>query len=269
MFKFSAEEIRKLLKGIFDGSITDHELPEYLYNSIADFLKDGLYSGFGISFNKLTEEINKGIGKFVEKDLELLTELRENIYMFSAAKTYTEVKDMSDLLTGENGITSFPEFKAAAMEIYTQYNEDYLQTEYQTSIAQSQQAIKWNQIEAQKEILPYLQFSVVEDANTTDICQPLDGIVVKVGDPMLDIYYPPNHWNCRTILEQLDEATLSSKSEVEKATKEADDEMQDIFKMNSGKDKVVFKDDHPYFDVAKKDQKFAENNFNLKIPDED
>lgn len=270
MFKFSDEEIQKLVAAIFSGEITEYDLPEYLYFSLADALKDGLYKGFGIDFNTLTEQINKGVSEFTTSDLELLTELRENTYFFSAAKTFQQTKEMSDLLTGKEALTTFPEFKAAALEIFGTYNEDWLKTEYGDAIAKAQMAVKWNDIIESKDILPYVKFSVVEDANTTDICQPLDGIVVKIDDPMLDIYYPPNHWNCRTTIEQQeDDVTLSSKEDVDKATAHADEEMTDTFRMNSGKDKVIFSENHPYFDVDKKDRAFAEKNFNLPIPDSD
>ena len=47
------------------------------------------------------------------------------------------------------------------------------------------------------------------------------------------------------------------------------DDMDDMFKMNSGRDGYVFKEDHPYFDVAKGDKEFARRNFDLKIPSKD
>jgi hypothetical protein len=46
-------------------------------------------------------------------------------------------------------------------------------------------------------------------------------------------------------------------------------EMQDVFKMNAGKDGYIFKDDHPYFHVPKGDVEFAQNNFDLPIPKKD
>ena len=49
--------------------------------------------------------------------------------------------------------------------------------------------------------------------------------------------------------------------------------MDDTFKGNVGKDKVIFKDKgkgkHPYFDVPKKYVKFARTNFGLNIPEND
>jgi hypothetical protein len=61
----------------------------------------------------------------------------------------------------------------------------------------------------------------------------------------------------------------TSKIEVEKAVTKSLQKKDDVFKMNSAKDEVIFKEDHPYFDVPKKYKKLAQNNFNLPIPKKD
>ena len=259
MLEFSDIEIENLLQGIYDGSITEYDLPENLYYAIADYLKKGLYKGFGGSLEDFAVD---------SVDLDLLTELRENIYMFSAAKTFQQVSDMSEVLEATD---NFKDFKEHAGEIFGLYNDTYLKTEYDTSVASGQMGVKWNQIQAEKHILPYVRLDVVEDDNTSDICEPLDGITVPVDDPFLDDYYPPNHWKCRTIAVQVseDDAEPSSKDDIEAAEDHADEHMQDIFKMNVGKDRVVFSDEHPYFDVSKEDKGFARDNFGLPIPEDD
>jgi hypothetical protein len=130
--------------------------------------------------------------------------------------------------------------------------------------------VRWNRIEAEKDILPLIRLSVVEDENTSDICEPLDGITLPVDDPFWNEFYPPNHFRCRTTAEQLEaHAGVSSKEDVERAAEHADKEMDDAFKMNVGKDKVVFSDEHPYFDIEPKDRGFAADNFGLPIPGDD
>lgn len=261
---FSDKQIAELLEGVYDGDITEYDLPADLYYAIADYLKKGLYKGFG---GELTDfEIDS-------TDHVLLTELRENIYMFSAAKTYQQVKQMSEALTDNHSLRSFKDFKEEAKSIFDQYNVDYLRAEYDTAIASGQMGARWNDIEENKKVLPYLKISVVEDANTSEICAPLDGICLPVDNDFWDEYYPPNHWNCRSTVEQLDEEegkdNLSSDGDVTHAKEHANEDMQDIFKMNVGKDHVVFSDEHPYFDVEKKDQGFARDNFDLPIPVKD
>ena len=275
MLEFSDEYIKQLFKGIYNGTITPYELPENLYYAIADYLKKGVYEGYGIDFNKLTKQINDDlVTEFTEADLELLAELRTNIYMFSAAKTYQQVKEMTEALINDKGtIVSFDEFQDQADEIFDLYNDTWLKTEYDTAIGQSMEAVKWQSIENQKDILPYLRYSAVLDDNTSEICAPLDGIVAPVDDPIWDTIAPLNHFNCRCLLEQVDqeegENTETDEDDKNERVDGVTDEMQDVFKMNAGKDGYVFKEDHPYFDVPKKDREFAQNNFDLKIPHKD
>lgn len=271
MFQFSDEYIRQLFQGIWDGTITEYELPENLYHAIADYLKKGVYEGFGIDFSSLTKKINEDIASvFDETDLELLSELRENIYMFSAAKTFTQISEMSDLLAKTD---NFFDFKEAASAVFDLYNDTYLKTEYDTAIGQAQSAVKWNSIEKQKEVLPYLRYSAVMDANTSEICAPLDGTVAKVDDPIWNTIAPLNHFNCRCLLEQMDkeegEDNATPDGEKEERFNKVVPEMQDVFKMNPGKDGYIFDKDHPYFQVAAKDKEFAKENFNLPIPKKD
>ena len=45
--KFTNKQIDNLLKGIEDGRINEYNLPEDLYNSITNYLKKGVFEGFG------------------------------------------------------------------------------------------------------------------------------------------------------------------------------------------------------------------------------
>ena len=257
--KYTEKQINALLTGIYSGSITEMELPESLYFAIADYLKKSLYEGFGGT-----------LIDFTGKPLELLTELRENIYMFSGAKTYTEVKEFTELLYNEYGIKPFSTFKKEALGVYEKYNVDYLRTEYDTAIASGQQGYLWTKIVKDSDVLPYLKFTAVLDKNTTVECRHMDEIVARWDDKIWNTCYPPNHWHCRSSVLQTDEEhLLSSSKDIAKAKKETEADMQDVFKMNCGKDGYVFKKDHPYFDVAPKDKAYAKNNFNLPIPTKD
>lgn len=272
--EFTKKEIEALIRGIYEGSITEYNLPRDLYLAISDYLKIGVYQGFGETMTNLSEQVAKGTGKV--GDLELLTQLRTNIYMFSGAKVFQQVKEMtlaSRLITEEGVIKPFADFKKEALAVYEQYNVDWLKTEYNTSIGQAQEAIKWQSFEEQKDILPYLKYSAVIDSRTSEICRPLDGIVAPVGDPIWKKIAPLNHFNCRCLLLQLDseegKATQTPKGLKLAKVEQTESQMQDVFKMNAGQDGYIFKKDHPYFDVQPKDKEFAKRNFDLPIPKKD
>lgn len=259
LIDYTAEQ---LVREIYGGSVDVNNLPVDLYKQIANKLKSGLFEGFGGT--------PKDFNPF-QPDGKLLAELQNNIYIFSAAKTYQQVRVMS----AEVGpAKNFKEFKEKATTIFDTFNQTWLKTEYDTSIGMAQNARKWNEFEADKDVFPLLKYDAVLDRNTSEICKPLDGIVLPVGHPFWSTHAPLNHFNCRCMLVQVSkhEGTKETESEkVNKAAKETGKLMKPLFKMNPGTDKVVFKEKgpgkHPYFEVAAKDKKLAERNFNLPIPE--
>lgn len=192
--KYSDQKIGSLLESIWEGKVNPYFLPKDLYSAIADNLKSGLYEGYGANLDNV--EALYGL-----KAKELLVDLRENIYQFAAAKTFHQVEEMSSLLVG--GLT-FDDFKVKALEIFGKYNESWLETEYNTAIGQAEMARKWDEVEKQKEIFPYLKYNAVNDSHTSDICRPLDNIIRPVGDKFWSEFSPLNHFNCRCVIEQLE-----------------------------------------------------------------
>lgn len=270
MFKFGDKQIRALIKAIFDGKIDAGKLPVQLYYAIADHLKSGVYKGFGFTLSSLSKEIKKASTVFELRDLELLAELRTNVYMFSAAKTYQQVKDMAAAITDDNGtVRPFKEFEETARQTFDLYNETWLQTEYNTAIGQAESAMAWRNFERDADVLPLLEYDATMDANTSEICAPLNGIIAPVDDPIWDAIMPLNHFNCRCIVRQREEGKTTPDGEKEQAYKDATEQMQDVFKMNPGKDGYIFKEDHPYFSVPKEDKEYAKRNFDLPIPKND
>jgi len=256
--KYTEAQIKDLLHNIFVGDISEYSIPEELYSSISDYLLKALYDGFGGT-----------LADFSGKDYELLNELRENVYMFSAAKSYQQLKDIGSLMFDENGDKiSINEFSKLGAERFDTWNDAYGRTEYNTAVASAEMAGKWSEIERNKDLLPFLKYSTIGDA--CDICAPLDGMTAKVDDTIWSTVYPPKHFKCLCTVTQEEADVEPTSFDEKKATfAKVDKEMDDTFKYNSGKEKVVFSEDHPYFQVPKEDRKFAENNFGLPIPKPD
>lgn len=268
--KYTDKQLEDLLTGIFEGTINPHKLPEDLYFATAEYLMSGLFKGFG-----------GDLADFDGKPLELLEELRENVYLFSSAKTYQQTVEMSEALYDGDNIRTKSEFKEAATKIFERYNggnfEDekkagYIDAEYETAITQGQNAQNWINIEAQKETLPYLQKVVVEDENTCEICGPLDGMVAPVDDPVWNTLAGELHFRCRCSEIQLDIETGEAQYDADKVEQLKDSQselMKPMFKHNVYKSGAIFDKQHPYFSVPKADKEFASENFGLPIPDAD
>lgn len=257
--KYTDKQINDLLKGIFEGTYDDRNMPLSLYTAIGEYLKKGVYDGFG-----------GNLLDFEGKYLDNLIDLRENILLFSGAKTFQYTKDSAALLVDDEGKRrTWAEFKKLARPIYDLYNVEWLESEHITTIGQSDMAHQWRYIQQTKDTLPYLIYDAVIDPSTSEICRGFDGICLKADHPFWIRNSPLNHYRCRCIRRQAREGEITKAAVVNAAVKVADELRQPLFANNPGQSGEVFTKDHPYFSVSAKDKKFAKNNFGLPIPEKD
>lgn len=195
----------------------------------------------------MSEGVKKGFGKdyvdidFNKPDYNLLHSLEKNVWQFSSAKTYNQLKQMSEALYKPDGsLRSFDEFRIQTT-IITGKHLRHLKAEYNTAVASAQMAAKWKTIQEQKDTYPLLQFEAVEDERTTAICLDLHEVIRPVDDPFWLQYYPPNHYNCRSTVRQLRKGDITPTSEIIYPV------IPDIFKVNLGERGLAFPEDHAYF----------------------
>jgi len=264
-------------RDIYDGRVNEYLLPQTIYHHTANELMSGVFKGFGGDFTSFQ------IGT---SNYEILKKFHKNIYTFSSAKTFHEVRDIQKFIFDDKGFKrSFSQFKKDAIPVFERYNgrKDWLRTEYNTAIAQANSSSQWQDIVEQADILPYLQFSTVKDPKVRPDHAEFEGLTRPVNDPIWDIANPPLGYNCRCIIIQLstEEAKVSKKqgdtyswkqgSQEQKMTRnQFKEEIDPMFRMNPGKDHYIFKDkgigQHPYFKVPDKFKIFKEKNFGLPIP---
>jgi SPP1 gp7 family putative phage head morphogenesis protein len=245
-----------IILAIYAGTISTHNLDVTTYLKTARKLSEGMFDGYGKDFSKVV---------YASEDYYMLKSLSDNIYIFSAAKTYQQTREISSLLVtkSETGLerTLFNDFRKQAKEIFLNYNENYLRAEYNSAIAQARTASQWQEITREADHLPMLTYHTVGDGRVRPTHQTLDNIARPVKDKFWDTYMPPNGWNCRcTVLQDSDTPQTSLKDF------KAPTDVPDIFKFNAGKERIVYSKKHPYFKVAPQDRQFAKQNFNMPIP---
>lgn len=250
---FSDKDYERLIVGVARKNITTKALDYETYVKTAKKLTSGMFIGYG----KGIENVHYG-----SDDYYLLKDLRTNIYAFSGAKTYQQVRQLSSLLVNENEVRSYSEFRDKAREILVNYNENYLAAEYQTAISQGMAADKWQKYQDDKDIYHLLTYRTVGDNRVRPEHAMLDGITRPVEDKFWKLYFPPNGWGCRCDTDQEDDTSLVTDM---RGFKHPED-VPDVFKMNAGMDRIVFSKKHPYFDVAPKDKPNAKKNWGLPIP---
>ncbi len=256
-YPFTQDGIDSYLLGIYTGAITVDTMDIRYHETVGTTLERGMVIGLGAG-----SPMN-----FTTPEYDLYRKFRTNIYMFSAAKQYQQVRTMSEFIEKKGVKSTFKEFKELAGKTFEEYNKNYLKTEYNTAIGQSQMGKEWLEIEKKKAYIPWLTYRTQRDSHVRDEHAVLDGVTKRVDDPFWNVYMPKNGWNCRCF-------TVSKQRGKETDLSEIDfTELSDLkkfpasFRMNPGKDGLIFNPKHhPYFFVAKEDKNLKASNYNLPIP---
>lgn len=199
-------------------------------------------------FRKTYEELNKkaaeGWGKDDYDDPEQAEEpqrIRDNLFKFSGAKTYQEIKEMNDALYDENGKKlSYKDFREKALAINKDYNENYLRTEFETAETSGRRASEWQEFKANADIMPNLKYVTAGDERVRESHKILDGVVKPINDPFWLQNYPPNGYRCRCYVEQTNEPETPATPVVT---------IPDAFANNVGQSGEIFTVAHPYFSM--------------------
>lgn len=221
---------------------------EYLTDKEVKPLIDETYKAF-------SEAVDYGL-----KDNEIPTAMRmylqDNVFVFSGFKTHTELRQASALLRDASGqIKPFNRFLTDIQKIDKDYNKTYLQAEYNFAVASSQAAARWQEFAADGDDF-LLQYRTAKDEKVREQHRLLDGITLPPSDKFWDEYFVPLGWNCRCSVVQVnprryprsdsEEALQRGRAATYQPNAKGQNKAQ-IFRFNSGKQKVVFPPKHPYY----------------------
>lgn len=230
--KGSEAIMEELAKAIHDGRLTAGWVDPKLMRWTNEQLTASLLQGFDV--NDAEELVSSALRAY----------MRRNVAVFSGFKTYQTLRDATDLLLTEEGqFRPFTDFRDRILELDQEYNVRYLDAEYNLGVASAQMGDRWDRIEQDAELFPFLKFRTVGDDRVRDSHAALDGVVKPVDDPFWNTHYPPLGWNCRCDVEQVrrldgTERTLSP---------DQYPPLPPMFSNNVGKQGTVFPSSHPYY----------------------
>ena len=249
----SKKQIEKLLQGVFSGELSVFNLPQEIFEFTYSELMTVVDKGFGGGVNdfiKGSARGNKALG------------YQNNIYTFSGAKTFQEVKDLSLLVFKEDGTKrGFKEFREFGQQINEQYNVNFLRTEQDTAFGMAQGGEQWIGIEEDKELFPMLTYETVADGRVRDEHAAWDQLTFPVEHEFWNTRMPPNDWNCRCSVSKHTEGEMSGLKGVPKNDSK-------MFNVNPGKVDYIFNPKvHPYYKVEKRFKPMLKDNFGFKMPE--
>lgn len=85
-----------------------------------------------------------------------------------------------------------------------------LETIFRTNMQTAYAAGAWQEIEAQKDIAPFLMYDAVDDIRTRPLHRAWDRTILPVDHSWWDTHYPPNGYNCRCGVIQLSQDDLEA-----------------------------------------------------------
>lgn len=208
--------------------------------------------------NLVTETSQIFNGAITDNDIPeaMAKSLKEDVFVFSGLKTHAQLAEASKLLmTADGKIKSFSIFSNDVQSIKENYNQKYLDAEYQFAVSSAQSAGNWAGLTTDYD----LQYRTAGDDRVRDSHDKLRDVTLPQDDAFWISYYPPNGWRCRCTAVQVRKGKFdlsdSKKAitEGEKATSQIDKDGKNklaIFRFNPGIQKVVFPPTHPYTKVA-------------------
>ncbi|UWY28817.1 phage head morphogenesis protein [Flavobacterium sp. TR2] len=194
----------------------------------------------------------------VDNDMpEAMTEsLKKDVFIFSGLKTNAQLLEASKLLLNEdNQLKSFSQFSKDIKKIKEDYNQNYLEAEYQFAVSSAQSAANWANVSKDYD----LQYRTANDDKVRASHAVLHNITLPADDDFWISFYPPNGWRCRCTAPQVRKGKYEvsdSKKAIasgEKATTQIDKDGKNklaIFRFNPGMSKKIFPPEHPYSKVA-------------------
>lgn len=222
----------------------------------------GLYAE---TARKLSAAVTKGMGKvsfgFDDPNNALKAQLLSNVHAFSGAKSLTENAVFSELLFDESGsIKPFNRYYNDVKKLHELYNKTYLSVEYGDTIAGAQMGLIWNQYNDDD----WLQFSTAGDDRVSPEHRILDGITLQKKANFWKTHWPPLRQRCRC------HVIPGIKPKQPLTDKEAGVYSNKVplspgFSGNTGADKIIYTDEHPYFLQRGKTRELdAVKNYGLK-----
>ena len=204
-----------------------------------------------------------------EGDDHLALQLMEyNLFEFSASKTESRLASMKELLIDPKTqqVRDFASFRVECDKVMEKYNKNWLESEYNLSIAVGQNSAQYLRFMAEKDsVTSFVQYQTVGDEKVRDTHQRLNGKIFNLNDKEAMDLYPPNGYGCRCEMVQYlgDAKGKVSKGKDEKANLYIQDPRfkDSQFEINRGDLKQVFTKKQFYSDIKGLPEKLNQMTF--------
>lgn len=220
---------------------------------------------------ELVEGLKKGYGvttRWNTPDTLAYQLMEYNIFEFSESKTEARLAAMTNLLIDreKQQIRSFNDFRTLALEEVKEFNDNWLETEYNLSISVGQNAAAYQRFMSEKDtVTSFVQYQTAGDSAVRDEHALLNGVVFNLSDREAMKLWPPNGYGCRCEMVQYIGETEGEVMPGETAQKMLDKDSgkwsKSQFNINRGDLKEVFTKQQFYSDIKGMPEKLNQMTF--------
>ncbi|MBT0573739.1 phage minor head protein [Riemerella anatipestifer] len=211
--------------------------------------------------NKTAELFSSQIPQ--ETPEEMRAYLEQDAFIFSGLKTHTQLAEARSYLKDEKGdLRPYHDFEQKVLKLNKQYNQHYLEAEYEFAAHSSMSAANWANL--QEDTGRYwLEYRTAGDERVRASHQQLNGICLPKTDAFWTEYYPPNGWRCRCVAVEVlaREKTLSDSKKAQELGQYATSQIGKsgknklaMFRFNPGQQKKMFPPNNTYNKVVGADK---------------
>lgn len=241
-------EVERIITAIHAGTLSRTDVPAELVNLV---------------FQQLDLAVSTGYGTLTRaSDPELLSALRRNAFSFSAAKEFNFIRDAFDRLVDENDVIKpFSQFRDEVLALHEQYNVNWLQTEYNAAVGNSQMASKWADLTANYDPTDLLKFRAVLDDRSRH--KKYNGIILPINHEAWNWMMPLLDWGCRCTVNVVRRGEPTPADQIPPK-----DGIKPAFQFNPGKQRMVFSKTHPYWTgLSQAQRENSRDDWGLKMPE--
>lgn len=168
----------------------------------------------------------------------------------------------SHLKDEQGNIVPYHEFEQKVLKLNEDYNQNYLEAEYEFATQSAMNAASWNNLQEDTNRY-WLEYRTAGDNRVRAEHDALRGICLPKTDPFWQNYYPPNGWRCRCVAVEVlvEDYELSDSDKAqqlgERATTyigKSGKNKYEMFRFNPGVEKKIFPKNHPYTKVEGSDK---------------
>ena len=198
----------------------------------------------GIFNNAVSKGWNAGGSPAVKRNSAFVDALKHNTDVFSAFRVHKMQSDIAAQLLDEKGnLKPFGKFVKDVKPYISHQNRAWLETEYNTAVVRAHQAADWKQFEAEKDVLPNLEWQPSTSPNPGEDHKPYWFTCLPIDHKFWKQHRPGDRWNCKCNLRNTDKPATAVPTE--KLVKNL--QPSKGLDSNPGTTGEIFSDNHPYF----------------------